>query len=128
MGTCGLRLEACDSYRLSSMVIFGRLGFNAHSREERCVRVFILEDDPERVKTFRDRYRREEITHAATASEAIAILLEQPPFDIVQLDHDLDGQQMIASGPGTGLEVANAIAEMAGREPHGRIIVHSFNP
>lgn len=74
----------------------------------------ILDDDPKRQQVFRRHYHDRDgakITAYAvayTANEAIDLLLSQPPFDIVQLDHDLGGQQMVESGPGTGEEVARA--------------------
>lgn len=97
------------------------------------MRILILDDDMKRQEAFWLYYRNlygDKITgyrRAHTADEAIAYLLSNDPFDVVQLDHDLGGQQMIEIGPGTGEEVARAFAEAWGAKQHGRVIVHSYN-
>jgi len=95
------------------------------------VRIFVLDDDPKRQSAFRAHYQARypgcRVYGATTAAEAIDLLLGQPPCDVVQLDHDLDGKVYVPSGPGTGYEVAHAFAEAWGAKQHGRVIVHSFN-
>jgi len=92
------------------------------------VRVLILEDDPGRMVRFREMFRDAgvEITHAATASDAIASL-RSDLFDAVFLDHDLGGQVYVDSDePNTGFQVARALPDTPNQ--HAFIVVHSWNP
>lgn len=74
-------------------------------------------------------YRRALIGHdvhfVTTAGEAIQ-RLEIEEWDVVSLDHDLNGQAYVPSGPGTGYEVACWLEGRPERRPR-RILVHSLN-
>lgn len=61
-----------------------------------------------------------------TAKEAIDELGKNS-WDIVFLDHDLGGSEMVASGPGTGYEVAKWLENNSDKQPP-EIVIHSFNP
>jgi len=88
--------------------------------------VLILEDDVSRHKVFLQNLIGTHTVIVTTASAAIQKLVEAR-WDYLFLDHDLGGTQMVASGPGTGYEVAKWLAENPIRQP-ANIIIHSFNP
>lgn len=90
-------------------------------------RILILDDDKSRHMQFSQKYRSEELTHVHTSHDCIRIL-EKHDFDYVFLDHDLGGKQMEESGPGTGYEVAEWIANNPSRKPSTMVILHSLNP
>ena len=87
--------------------------------------VLVLEDDPAREKFFRSALRNIDVTFVSTVEDAID-KLKEVEFDWVFLDHDLDGQQMVESGPGTGYSVAVWLARNRKRQPEN-IVVHSLN-
>jgi len=90
------------------------------------VKVLFLDDDPERQKYFRHALDgvRVELTAVTTSAEAIAEL-EKQRFDVVCLDHDLDGRIFVESGPGTGYEVAERLLATANRD--AQVVVHTLN-
>ncbi len=90
-------------------------------------KLLFLDDDEYRIKIFREKMVGSgyEIYITKTVSETLAQLTHQS-FDLVSLDHDLGGEQMVASHSNTGHEVAKFIATMT--DPPKLIIVHSFNP
>ena len=90
------------------------------------MKILILEDDPERQQAFRENNVGVDVVIVDTTAEAIRLLQEQC-WDIAFLDHDLGGQIMVASGPGTGYEVATWLEEHPKSMPD-IVIVHSFNP
>lgn len=89
-------------------------------------RVLILEDDPRRMKEFRRRLIGTHVVHAETASECIAVLSEDTAWDVIFLDHDLGGEQMVEGVEGTGYEVALWIYEHMPERPP--VVIHSANP
>lgn len=93
------------------------------------MRILILEDDPARLTLMRealDHVSGLEIVHVEKASEAIEKLSSEV-FDVVTLDHDLGGQQMVKSGPGTGYEVACWLENNPDAH-RGQTWIHSLNP
>jgi CheY-like chemotaxis protein len=88
--------------------------------------ILILEDDHERQKIFRSNLIGTNAVIVETAAGAIQEL-SSSNWDYLFLDHDLGGQQMVESGPGTGYEVAEWLAENPDKQPPN-IIIHSFNP
>ena len=88
--------------------------------------ILILEDDQERQRIFGRSLIGTNTVIVETAKEAI-FALSTHDWDYLFLDHDLGGLQMCASGPDTGYEVAEWLAEHADRQPPN-IIIHSFNP
>lgn len=88
--------------------------------------VLFLDDDPGRHSVIARDCSRHVFTHVETADQAIEALANKP-FDIVCLDHDLDGKTYVESGKGTGFEVAEYMATgKIARRPR-LVIVHSFN-
>jgi CheY-like chemotaxis protein len=90
------------------------------------VNVFFLDDDSYRHSVVRVAARRHGVQLVAVRTVDDALdAIEAQPFDLILLDHDLDGQTYVPSGPGTGYEVATAIpASVNAGTP---VIVHSLN-
>lgn len=89
------------------------------------MRIMFLDDDPIRYKQYRAALDVEiVIDWAQTAGEAIKLLLLHE-YDLISLDHDLGGQQMVESGKDTGYEVAQWIAKM---ENIPTVHLHTLNP
>ena len=88
-------------------------------------RILILEDDHERHESFLKRLDGIEIVITEKADECIRPLANED-WTALFLDHDLGGEQMVASGPGTGYEVACWLEEHKDRQPP-IIFIHSLN-
>ena len=91
------------------------------------MRVFVLDDSDERLRIFRSKLIGHTVITAKTVSEAISALGKDGPFEYIFLDHDLADQTMVPSGPGTGYEVAQWLAQHPEKQAPN-IILHSFNP
>lgn len=89
------------------------------------MRILIVEDSIERIKTFKQKLIGHEVWVATQSSQAIDFLENQDPFDYCFLDHDLVGVYQ-QSGKGTGYEVAQWIANHPDKKP-SRITIHSLN-
>lgn len=89
------------------------------------MRILILDDDKTRLSTFKQRLIGHDVCCVETSSDTIKKLSEEK-WDAVFLDHDLNGQAYVPSGPGTGYEVATWLSEHEDRKPN-RIILHTFN-
>lgn len=85
----------------------------------------ILEDDASRQKHFNQHLIGNEVTIKATTTEVIQ-LLESQNWDVLSLDHDLNQQTHVVSGPGTGFEVAQWLVAHPERKPK-LIVFHTFN-
>lgn len=90
------------------------------------MKILFLDDDYQRIKRIKEQCIGHELHIVTTAQDAIAALGSGIVFDVVSLDHDLGGQQMVSSGDGTGYEVAVFISQMD--VPPQRVILHTFNP
>lgn len=90
-------------------------------------KILILDDNKRRHQQFAQKYATEELTHVHTSHDAIEVL-KKHSFDYVFLDHDLGGKIMEDSGPGTGYEVAEWIANNETSHPSNMVILHSLNP
>jgi CheY-like chemotaxis protein len=87
--------------------------------------ILILEDCSNRCVHFKRALIGHNVTITEHSKEAIEIL-SKSKFDILFLDHDLGGMQMVASGENTGYEVAEWLRHNPGRKP-GKIFLHSLN-
>jgi hypothetical protein len=90
------------------------------------MRVFILEDDPNRVAGFSASLDGADVTYAIDVDEARR--LWQPPYDIVCLDHDLGGDVYVASeddNTGAGFLRTSPVREGMRSTI---VVVHSWNP
>jgi len=90
------------------------------------MRILVLDDSSERLKIFRQNLIGHMVDCVKTAREAID-LLSKVEYEIVFLDHDLGDRVMVASGPGTGYEVAEWLSAHPDKQPR-MIFIHSFNP
>lgn len=98
-------------------------------------RFLVLEDDPERIKSFKERFSEINQDHpniadfVETAKNCIDKLQENE-YDIVFLDHDLGGEVFVSiSNENTGSAVARWIKENGEKIPvKTSFIIHSFNP
>jgi CheY-like chemotaxis protein len=89
------------------------------------VKILVLDDDNTRLDQFKKKLIGHIVDCVETAPEAIE-LLKNNLYDVVSLDHDLGQLINQPSGPGTGYQVAQWLAENKDRKPP-RIIIHSFN-
>ena len=90
------------------------------------MRVLILEDNGERVLQFMRNLMEHTVVITTNSSECIS-LLQNGVWDVLYLDHDLGGQQMVESGLGTGQEVTKWLKENSDFKPKA-VILHSANP
>lgn len=87
--------------------------------------IFILEDDPNRMKIFRRNLIGHTIFHAEHVEDGKKILSSEK-VDYIFLDHDLGGKVYVdSSEPDTGYQMAKWIAENDIK--YQRLIVHSLN-
>jgi DNA-binding response OmpR family regulator len=89
------------------------------------MKVLLLEDDPTRIKQFKQRFleRGWAYTVTSTADDCIAEF-RKGGYNLLFLDHDLGGEQMVdCAHKNTGSEVARQI----GRECEAPVVIHSFN-
>jgi CheY-like chemotaxis protein len=91
------------------------------------LKILILDDDEVRHQAFAKKLIGNLVEHVRTAEDTIYQLIHHGPWDMVFLDHDLGGQQMVESGQGTGYEVAKWLSENKEFLP-GCVIIHSYNP
>ena len=89
------------------------------------MKILVLDDDINRLKMFRQKFIGNDLKTVVDAQSAIA-LLKNERFDLVSLDHDLDGKQYVPSGPGTGYEVAEWLSKHPDRNPK-QVVLHSLN-
>lgn len=89
------------------------------------MRILVLDDSSERLKIFRQNFTGHIVDCVKTAREAIQKLSTEE-WDGIFLDHDLGDKVMVASGPGTGYEVAEWLSANPDKQPK-MIFIHSFN-
>lgn len=86
------------------------------------MRVFILEDDPDRIRLFAEWLKDDDWECIHTCERAH---LFKPPYDLVLLDHDLGGRQM-QEHEDCGLTFCGLVGDKLN---HGAyVIAHSWNP
>jgi len=90
------------------------------------MKILILEDDHNRIATFRDKLgERHELTIVETAEDAIS-KLKSDIFDVIFLDHDLGGEVYVSTeDKNTGSEVARWMSQAKLNQPY--VIIHSLN-
>lgn len=90
------------------------------------MKVFILEDDINRIEKFRQKLRQHSVTYCDDVPTAKA-LLKKDKYEIIFFDHDLGGEQMVPSEhPNTGYQLAKWLRE---QDMHfEQIIIHTCNP
>jgi CheY-like chemotaxis protein len=102
------------------------------------LRIFILEDDQNRVTKFREKLSNHKLTVADNALDAFDIIKGQAEigraFDVIFLDHDLGGEPPMYYGkncdlndPNTGSEVVRRMVDYQGVLEQPCVIIHSMN-
>jgi response regulator RpfG family c-di-GMP phosphodiesterase len=90
------------------------------------MRVFILEDDFNRMDKFIRKLSCDQIDHAETV-EAGKELVQKNKYDLLLLDHDLGGKQMVdSSEENTGYQLAVFISGTQNKDTP--CITHTCNP
>ena len=91
------------------------------------MKVFILEDDYKRVVHFNRVLRGMDVVHRDNVTEAKQYFLNGGTADILLLDHDLGGMQMVdSSEENTGYQFVKWLVENSYK--FDQIIIHSYNP
>jgi hypothetical protein len=89
------------------------------------MKVFVLEDDPQRILWFRERFIHDELTLVETAEDGIREFPDRE-WDLVSLDHDLGGEVYVDSSlPNTGAGFVRAVVADLAECPV--VAVHSYN-
>ena len=92
-------------------------------------KIFILEDNPDRIKFFKWYFSNRDFQLFTTkdVEEAKVIFEKNKPFSLFLLDHDLDGEfYMNTEDANTGHQFAKFLAgQNLGK---AKIIIHSINP
>ena len=92
------------------------------------MKIFILEDSNERIKQFKKRFFKEELYIERDVKAAIKLFKGNYPFDVIFLDHDLGGEEMVDSNDNnTGYQFVKWMVENY-KVDGTDIIVHSLNP
>jgi len=90
------------------------------------MRILIVEDSPERIKSFKRKFIGHIVEITRDPDEAID-LLKTKSWDYLFLDHDLGHEEGVESGPGTGYQVALFIHQNPSLKPSKGIVLHSLN-
>ena len=94
------------------------------------LKIMILEDMPSRIQFFKNKLHKHDVYFFDNADDAMNALcfLNNKKWDIVFLDHDLEGRIFVPSSyHNTGYTVAKFISENSDIEIN-QIITHSMNP
>lgn len=89
------------------------------------MRIFVLEDDPNRMLQIRAHAMPgDEITHITSSTQAGEF---KPPYDLVLLDHDLGGRQL-EQHEDDGYAFVKAVRSKLKSIMVAVVIYHSYNP
>jgi CheY-like chemotaxis protein len=86
--------------------------------------ILLLDDNPHRITFFQNSLKNHKLLVCRHANAAIKAL-KKSSFDVVFLDHDLEGEASDPQDENCGSEVARFIGE--NRISCGRIILHTEN-
>ena len=90
------------------------------------MKILFLDDDEERHREFLKHLGAAPVVVKPVKTVADAVsALDKETFELIFLDHDLDGRTMVESGPGTGFEVAQHLMTTANKS--AQVIVHTLN-
>ena len=92
------------------------------------MKILFLDDDVLRHEAFLREHPSDTVTRASTVEETLVALEAGSPFDVVYLDHDLEGRVFVEEIEGTGCEIAFFIARLPDNKLPKLVIVHSHNP
>lgn len=91
------------------------------------MRIFVLEDSKERIVKFRRCLIGHTVDYADNVADGQA-LIEQHQYDLIFLDHDLGGEEMVSSDdPNTGYQMARLLAEND-LNKDAAVVIHTCNP
>jgi CheY-like chemotaxis protein len=89
------------------------------------MRVFILEDLPDRIGAYFIKFMKHDVVVANNVKDALNCL-KNNTFDLVVLDHDLDGRAFVPiTNPNCGSIVAEYLADT---NYQGKVVIGSLNP
>lgn len=92
------------------------------------MKILVLEDAPERIKTFKVKLKDHDVYFFDEVADAIAAVEFIGDFDMYFIDHDLDDQIFVDSDePNTGYQFAKHLSKKE-LDENIDIIVHSMNP
>lgn len=101
----------------------------AYIKKINQLKIMVLEDMSSRIQFFKSKLHRHDVYYFDNADDAINALrfLSDEPWDIIFLDHDLEGRIFVSSSyHNTGYTVAKFISENDIKID--QIITHSMNP
>lgn len=92
------------------------------------MKIFILEDDEERIRLFEQAAQGKDLTVCRDLARAAQMY--EPPYDVILLDHDLGGRVMVDSlEEETGASFCRWLgANHPTPEASTLTVVHSWNP
>jgi hypothetical protein len=91
------------------------------------MRILILEDNPLRIEKFKILFKNQQVDHCATVNDAKNACLVHE-YDILWLDHDLDGKIWEDSDKETtGFEFVKWLV-LNGFQKNSLNYIHSMNP
>ena len=88
------------------------------------MKIFILEDNEERIKKFDFFYKNHELIFSDNTTDAL-LKLSRTEFDILMLDHDLDENNLTSYN--NGYELCKKMIEF-NLQKQAIIYIHSMNP
>jgi len=90
------------------------------------MKIFILEDNEERIKIFMKVFHKHELSIAQDVRDAKEILRTKKEWDAIFLDHDLGGMIYVDSNEdNTGYKLALYIKE--NNIKYNELVIHSMN-
>jgi hypothetical protein len=92
------------------------------------IRVFVLEDDPIRIKVFKENFEKfAKFTFSTNIYDAMKDFDLNNKYDLILLDHDLGGETFVDSEfYNTGAQFCRYLIKKKIELP--QIIIHSHNP
>lgn len=90
--------------------------------------LFLDDNEERRKKAYECLADSYELHIAKTATEAIHLLREHSPYEVVYLDHDLGGEVLSESDEDSGFAVAEYIYALDINNLPKRVVIHSWNP
>lgn len=88
------------------------------------MKVFVLEDDPDRIRLFAEVLEGHDWTCIHTCDRTYEFHAHSP-YDLILLDHDLGGRQMV-DHEDSGTEFVKLVRDHIGSK--ARVTIHSYNP
>lgn len=88
------------------------------------MRIFILEDNEDRIKFFKEVYKHHEVYFSCDVAEAL-LILNQKEFAVIFLDHDIQEEKLTTYN--NGYELVKRIIEF-NLQKQAIFYIHSMNP